>query len=291
MTDRLDTKKLCVIGAGNIGGTILRQMLSSNAFAEVRGTRRNMDALAGIASQGAIIGTDNCTAILQSDIVLLCVKPQDAPAVLLEIGDACTGKLVISTMAGISIGLLQKALPGARIMRTMPNMGAEVCSSSTALCASVGISQEDRQVAECIFREIGSFTWVSEDKMAVSTAIMGTGPALVFLVMAAFAETLERHGFTPQEAMQITYEVVSGAAEVWHKHGSDFHESRKLADFLVSKITSKNGTTHAMREKLEGRDFAEILSEALEAACFRAMELGKEAEIKMMLELGKEVQK
>ena len=121
-----------VIGAGVIGGAIVKCLVKSRIADNVIATRRDINALIPLADLGANISDNNIVAANQAEIVFLCVKPNDLERVLLEIKDELKGKLVISTAAVIPIASLEKTVPEARFVRTMPNIAAMVSESFTA---------------------------------------------------------------------------------------------------------------------------------------------------------------
>ncbi len=121
-----------VIGAGVIGGAIVRCLLRSEDSYRVIATRRKIERIKDLEGLGAEITTDNAEAARMANVIFICVKPGDVGGILKEIGGEISGKLVISTAAIISLDFYGNAVPDARFVRTMPNVAALVGESFTA---------------------------------------------------------------------------------------------------------------------------------------------------------------
>ncbi|MGW8180441.1 MAG: pyrroline-5-carboxylate reductase family protein [bacterium] len=123
-------RTVAVIGAGVIGGAIVKCILKSKITESVIATRRNLDTLIPLADLGANISDNNKVAAREAEVVFLCVKPNDIEHVLREIGEEVKGKLVISSAAVIPLASLEAIEPEARYVRTMPNIAAMAGSHS-----------------------------------------------------------------------------------------------------------------------------------------------------------------
>ncbi len=137
---------IAIIGAGVIGGAIVRCLRKSKDTYRVIATRRKIEKIRGLEGLGAEITTDNVEAVMKADIVFICVKPGDVMGILTEVKDEISGKLVVSTAAIIPLDFYGKVVPGARFVRTMPNIAAFVGESFTAYCCNGDVSDEDKEV-------------------------------------------------------------------------------------------------------------------------------------------------
>ena len=133
---------VAVIGAGVIGGAIVRCLCRDQVAERVIATRRRTEKLRPLEDLGAEITGDNVEAAGMADIVFICVKPGDVAGVLKEIGEEIRGKLVISTAAIVPLGFYEEAVAGARFVRAMPNVAAFVGESFTAYRVAAGLPKE-----------------------------------------------------------------------------------------------------------------------------------------------------
>ena len=166
-----------VIGAGVIGGAIVRRLLGSESSYRVIATRRKVERIKDLEDLGAEITTDNVGAARMADVVFICVKPGDVGGILKEIGDEISGKLVISTAAIISLDFYGRAVPDARFVRTMPNVAAFVGESFTVYCCDERVSDEDRETVRRLLATLGQYEEVEEKYMGAITGLSGSGPA------------------------------------------------------------------------------------------------------------------
>lgn len=176
---------VAVIGAGVIGGAIVKCLQESDEVGKVIATRRSLEALKALKELGAQVTTDNKAAAKKADLVFLCVKPGDVGSVLKEIEEEIEGKLVISTAAIIPLEYYSDAVPGARYVRSMPNIAALAKASFTAYACDPKITSEDRATVKALLNTMGTSTEVEEKYMDAVTGLTGSGPAFVAIVIDA----------------------------------------------------------------------------------------------------------
>ncbi|MEW6766127.1 MAG: pyrroline-5-carboxylate reductase [Pseudomonadota bacterium] len=265
-----DKPTIAFIGGGNmaralVGGLIrndhpVERLCVADPSAEAR------DALAGL---GICTLADNHKAMEQAQVVVLAVKPQALGAVARELAPAMRPEqLVISIAAGVRVDTLRGWLGGhARIVRAMPNTPALVQAGATGLFAPETVSDAERATAESILRAVGVCVWVdSETLIDGVTALSGSGPAYVFLVMEAMQAAGEKLGLDPATARLLTLETVLGAARL-------ALESEEAPAQLRARVTSPGGTTERGIAALEQAGLRQAFEAALQAAADRADEL------------------
>ena len=115
---------VAVIGGGKIGEAVARSIAESGNVSKVIMTRRAIRTQVTSQPQKLILSTDNPGAAQEADVIIIAVKAGDAKQVLGEIAPQVSGKIVISLMAAVSIHRLEHALPGAKVVRSMPNIAA-----------------------------------------------------------------------------------------------------------------------------------------------------------------------
>jgi pyrroline-5-carboxylate reductase len=203
-----------IIGAGVIGGAVVRCLLNSDEVGQVIATRRNMEQLIPLADLGAKITDNNIVAARESDVIFLCVKPGDIEKVLLEIKDEITGKLVISTAAIIPLTFFEATVPSARYIRTMPNIAAMSGESFTGYCMGSTTTLDDKDTAEKLLKTMGICMEVEEKYMDAITGLSGSGPAYVAIVIDALTYAGLRVGLPRELSKAAAAQSVLGAAKL-----------------------------------------------------------------------------
>jgi len=216
-----------------------------------------------------ITPADFGSALKKSDIVIVAVKPQDIEGVLECMSALVRKKLVISIAAGITTSYIEKRLGnGTKVIRTMPNLNAQIGQGVTAICKGKYAAPADVRLARDIFNKIGTTVIVQEKNMDAVTAISGSGPAYVFLFEESLQKAAESLGLDKATAKILSYGTLLGS--VFHLLGS-----KDDAQTLRAKVTSKGGTTEAAMKVFFAKKFQNIIKEAAMAAKKRAGKLSK----------------
>ena len=266
-------KIITFIGAGNMSRALISGLVQDRSDLQIRVSDPNEAQLNKLKQRYSSIETytNNSKAIIDSDVVVLAVKPQVMKTVCEPLLQGIKNKnpLVISVAAGVSIANLQlwlgeQTLP---IIRCMPNTPALVQSGMTGLFASSQVTAVQHDFAENILRAVGSILWLStEDKMDAVTAISGSGPAYYFLVMESMQAAAQSIGLTVEESRLLVLQTAFGAAKL-------ALESEDDAGALRQRVTSKGGTTEAALNVLIEGGLPELFNDALKSAENRSIEL------------------
>jgi pyrroline-5-carboxylate reductase len=217
------------------------------------------------------IQVDECNskAVRSADLVVLAVKPQAMPAVLAEVGQALSRKLVVSIAAGVTIAWIRERIAAPRgIVRAMPNTPALVRAGATALAYQADLAADDVAAARALFEAVGSVVSVEERLMDAVTGLSGSGPAYVFVVIEALADGGVKMGLPRAIAELLAAQTVLGAARMVLESGE--HPAR-----LKDQVASPGGTTIAGLHQLEAGGMRGCLMAAVEAATNRSQELGR----------------
>ena len=203
-------------------------------------------------------------------IIVLAVKPQ-AMAELLPILASRFGTtpLYISIVAGKTIAYFEKYLSEqAKIIRTMPNTPALISKGITALSANKNVISEQKQIAEKLFTAVGEFIWLQDENLINAvTAISGSGPAYIFLILESLIEAGIKQGLSEDVAKKLAIATLIGSAELAKSSPESLTQLRK-------NVTSKGGTTEAALNVLMQDDVLKsLLTTAIDAAVKRAEEL------------------
>jgi len=250
------------IGLGNMGGAIIKGMVSSGSFAgdNIYGINRSPEKTRNLHACCGLIPCQSVTELAQkSDIIVLSVKPQMLSDVLPMLSALPSGKLVISISAGKTLSWYAPWFPeGTPVIRVMPNMNAQVCASVTSVCGNEYVTEEQLDIARKIFLSVGSVYELQESFFPAFSAICGASGAFVFMYIDALAEAGVRAGFPRKMAEEMATATVMGAAKM--KTASDEHPIA-----LMKKICSPGGTTIEGVLKLRELGFATAVQQSIQA--------------------------
>ena len=263
-------RPLVLIGAGNMGGAMLRGWLADRfdpAFILVVDPRPS----AAMATELAAAGLRHFPAIpeaVTAGVLLIAVKPQLMEAVLpgarTLVGD---GTVIVSIAAGKTIAFIEERLGGA-VVRAMPNTPSMVGRGITGCFANAAVTEAMRGETERLLSVCGPVLWVeTEAQIDAVTAVSGSGPAYVFYLVECMAEAGRKCGLPADVAMQLARATVSGAGELLHRSPDE-------ATVLRQNVTSPNGTTAAALSVLMAQNGLQpLMDRAIMAANIRAGEL------------------
>jgi pyrroline-5-carboxylate reductase len=226
-----------------------------------------------ISSYGISTVEDNVAAVEKADVIVLAIKPQMLAKVGREIAPALKrGKLVISIIAGATTTALQNALEHDQIVRSMPNTPAQLGRGMTVWYATPKVTAAQKDQARVLLGSLGNQLEVDDEKyVAMATAVSGTGPTYVFLVMEALIDAAVHLGFPRHIAHDLVIETLEGST--LFAKSSGMHPAQ-----LRNMVTSPGGTSAAALHELESGRLRTVLSEAVWAAYRRTEELGRTLE-------------
>jgi pyrroline-5-carboxylate reductase len=261
---------LVLVGAGKMGSAMLDGWLGRGLDPKKITViePQPVKAVKALARRGVKLNPKNKIGVASA--IVIAVKPQSAPEALPPLAryiDKAT--LVLSIMAGRTIGFLEKSLPtGTAIVRAMPNTPAAIGRGISVAVANAKISKRQRKQASDLLAAIGKVEWVLDEAlMDAVTALSGSGPAYIFLLAECMARAGVAAGLPPDLATRLARETVAGSAELLHRSDID-------AATLRQNVTSPGGTTAAALEVLMGpRGFDQLLTQAIDAATRRSRDL------------------
>lgn len=262
------------IGGGNMAQALLtgmrhRQFAMSQVTVIDPDTRKHA-ALAqslGVATAQTVESAN----IIPSEVIILAVKPQQLKAVAETIAPFLQAQLVISVAAGIRATDLSRWLAGySAIIRTMPNTPAQIQQGMTGAYAMPGVTDSQRQLADEILKSAGEAMWLSDEvQLDAVTAISGSGPAYVFLLIEALAEAGVALGLSAQQAQQLSIATFKGASLL-------AATSTTPVATLREQVTSKGGTTEQGLRSMQQHEIHAIMRDAAQQAANRAKTMGDE---------------
>lgn len=264
--------KIAVIGGGTMGATFIRAVTNGGlvemrdlSVCEVVPERRDWLAseFAGISITG-----DLEQAVDRGEVLYLSVKPQDLRS--LDANSGADSRLLISILAGSTIAEVQASTGARRIVRAMPNTPAQIGQGFTAWTATPAVTSEERDLVSRLLDAMGEQLYVpDESTIDKVTAVSGSGPAYVFLIIEAMINAAVQIGLRPDDARRMVLQTVIGSAGFADQSGE--HPA-----VLKDMVTSPGGTTAAGLRVLEQRSVRAALIDAVAAAHQRAEELGRQ---------------
>ena len=261
---------LLLVGAGKMGGAMLDGWIARGLAPKriVVIEPQPGKAVKTLTRRGIKLNPKG--KIAAAAAIVIAVKPQSAPAALPPLRPY-VGKttLVLSIMAGRTIGFLEQSLaPGTAIVRAMPNTPAAIGRGISVAVANAKVSARQRKLAGDLLAAIGKVEWASDETlMDAVTALSGSGPAYVFLLVEAMTKAGIAAGLPADLAARLARETVAGSGELLHRSTLDVATLRQ-------NVTSPGGTTAAALEVLMGPGgFEELLTRAIAAATRRSREL------------------
>ena len=263
--------RILLVGCGKMGGALLAGWLERGISpADMIVVDPHHDSAAAPAGIRSFPSSDDLPGDFAPDVVLLAVKPQVMSQVVPAYRRFAATAVFLSIAAGRTIASLETILgPDAAIVRAMPNTPASVGRGATGLFANPAVSAAQKAACDQLVTAVGQAAWVETEKhLDAVTAMSGSGPAYVFLLVEAMAAAGEKLGLPTDMAQRLARATVTGAGEL-------LHQSALPAATLRENVTSPNGTTYAALQILmrEPGGLAELMSDALAAAARRAEEL------------------
>lgn len=264
-----------LVGAGRMGGALLKGWLAGGRFSAIRVIEPNPSAeLRDLAAAKRILLEASFAAARKPAAIVLAMKPQiikAEPALLRDLGR--TEALVVSIAAGLGTELLGTLLGASRIARAMPNTPGAIGKGITALYGGSSLSAADRDLAEHLMSGLGETLWLADENlMDAVTAVSGSGPAYLFLMAEVLAAAGRAQGLDTASAERLARATVSGA-------GALLAADPRAAAELRMEVTSPGGTTEAALKVLMGEGGLDALvAKAVDAATRRGRELGALAE-------------
>ena len=263
--------RIAFVGGGNMGEAMIRSLLDRGVtkatyitVSDVSEARRSyLHQEYGVAAVSS-----NRSATKKADAIVLAVKPVSMPGVMAELKSFLKPEqTVISIAAGITLTKLCHGLNRNSVIRAMPNMPAQIGEGMTVWTAASEATEEDKQRARSVLGALGKQVFVSDEKyIDMATAVSGSGPAYIFLIIESFIDAAVRIGLPREMAQELVLETVSGSTHLAQKSGKHPAELRNL-------VTSPGGTTAEGLHQLEEGRLRALLARAIIAGYEKAKAL------------------
>jgi len=260
---------LVLVGAGKMGGAMLEGWLARKLPPKkvVVLEPQPSKEIKALARRGVRINPKGNIGKVAA--MVIAVKPQTAPDALPPLAPLIGAKtVVVSIMAGRTLGFLERSLPNAAIVRAMPNTPAAIGRGITVAVGNRRVVAPARKLAHALLAAAGAVEWVDDEAlMDAVTAVSGSGPAYVFLLAEAMAKAGVAAGLPAALAEKLARETIAGSGELLHR-------SPLPAATLRQNVTSPGGTPAAALDVLMGNDGLDpLMTRAVAAATRRGRDL------------------
>jgi len=260
-------RNVVVIGVGAMGTALIAAAKTADAQLEISVTDKDETKVMAAKKSLNVALADDST-ISSAELIVIAVKPQDISKVLIELNPKLTkSQTVLSIAAGVTLDKLTQLVPNATPVRCMPNTPALVGSGLSTLSVLENTDAIHLKRATEFLAAAGKVMVIPEELQDSFTAIHGSGPAYVFLLIEALVAAAISQGISEADATAAVIETVAGAAALIAKTGES-------ASTLRERVTSPGGTTEAALSVLAAGGFSQLVAQAVAAAKQRAAELG-----------------
>ncbi|MBM3229057.1 hypothetical protein FJZ26_01380 [Candidatus Parvarchaeota archaeon] len=271
----LAEKRIAIIGAGNMGNSLalgLHQSKKIDASRIVACGDNASKALqlsgTGIRVAGSAYGALEAAG---ADIVVLAIKPnrEALEGLFSSLGGACSGKLVISVMNGVSVAYLESRLTGAKVVRCMPDINAREGKSFTGFAASGKVTEKDMETLRCFFGCLGEFEQIGERQFAAWTGASCLPGILAHAVFSSCQSVFEQEGFSKGLSRGLVLKKSLSTLNSLGISGEEFADYGK-------RVASKGGGTEAANLLADKIELAWGMGEVLKAAIERCRQIERE---------------
>jgi pyrroline-5-carboxylate reductase len=258
-------KKIAVLGAGNIGSALIGGILKAGVTTREHlvATTRSEAHAEELTKRFGITATagGNRKAVEFGDLIIVAVKPTTLASVLEEVRDVLrSDQILLSLAASIPIALIERlAARQMPVCRAMPNIPVVVEEGATAIAFNSMATEADRDLIAGIFRAVGVVCTVEEENMDAVTALSGSGPAYVYMVIEAMIAGGLKTGLSREISTRLAEQTVLGAAKLVRETG--LHPA-----VLRDQVITPGGVTIAAIHELERHGLRAMLISALETA-------------------------
>ncbi len=260
-----------IIGSGNMASALAGGLISSGIIRpdELSMSDKSEGKLAVWQKNGVFTTEDNKEVLAHSDIVIFAVKPNVLPCVLEEAKEFAEDRIFISIAAGFEISKIEESLGRtAKIVRAMPNTPARVNCGMTVIAPNGSVSASEVKEVEKILSSVGEVIVLEEKYINAATAVHGSSPAYIYMLIDAMADGAVKHGIPKSIALRLAAKAVEGSAKMVLESGE---HPQKLKD----DVCSPGGTTIAAVCELERTGFSSSVQQAIDACVEKADSMSK----------------
>jgi len=250
---------IAVIGTGMMGGAIVQSLIKAGYKNKITAADALQERVKAMQALGVNATQNSKQAAAEADIIFIAVKPGDEQKLLTQIHKEIKNKLVISVAATVPISYLKKTAPEAKFIRIMPNLAALVQAAYTAYTCDEDVTQKDKQQIKTLLDTMGISQEVEEKHMDAITALSGSGPGYLTIIVEALMQAGLKVGLPRNIALNSAAQTFIGTGKLILDLKED---PAKIRDM----VTTPGGTTIAAIYELEGSNVRQAIMRAVEEA-------------------------
>lgn len=261
---------IAFIGCGNMAEALIAGMRRFGLKDEIIASEPNQPRRTKIGKFYNVETTpDNKEAVQRADVVIIAVKPQHIDEVIEDIKCSVTpDKIIVSIVAGITIGFYLDRLDTERIVRVMPNVGAFKGESMNVMCFNDCMNDAEKERVGGVFKASGRAKHIPEQHMDAATALSGSGPAFTALFIFEMIEAGRGLGLPQHTALILAVQTLAGTASMLND---------VAPEEFIDLVCSAGGVTDEGLKALESGGLGDIVRDALMAAANKSKQLTREA--------------
>lgn len=250
--------KIAIIGTGNLGQSIAKGLITTNAITTLYLTKRNLSSIQDFEGyKDVTLTSDNAEAVTNSDILIFAVQPAHFEDILKEIKTFLNeNHVIISAITGFAISKIETIIGKEQfVIRAMPNTAIAVGKSMTCLCANEN-GQKRIKIAEAIFNRLGTSIAIPENQMQAATVVCASGIAFWMRLIRATTQAAIQLGFDAKKAQELAMHTCEGAANLLIKTGN--HPEQE-----IDKVTTPKGCTIEGLNEMEHKGLSSSLIQGM----------------------------
>jgi pyrroline-5-carboxylate reductase len=264
------SKKIAILGAGNIGTAIADGLKQSGKFEpeNIILTRRRVERLESYHEKGFVVSPNNQEAIQKANIIIITVEPQRADALLKDIKPELTSgrHMIISVVSGMTIQQIKHSIQtDIPVVRAMPNTAIALRESMTCLCSDEDGAQSI-DAAASIFDTVGQTLVIHEEQMSSATALCACGIAFFLRAIRAASQGGIEIGFHAHDALQMASQTAKGAASL-------LASMENHPEFEIDRVTTPRGCTISGLNQMEHEGFSSAMIQGILTSAQKADKL------------------
>ncbi|OEK07955.1 pyrroline-5-carboxylate reductase [Flavivirga aquatica] len=253
--------KVAIIGAGSLGQSIAKGLLSSEALTTLFLTKRNLDSIKGFDTDERVtLTSDNTLAVENSDILIFAIQPRHFEGILNAVKPYLKpSQVLISVITGFAISRIEDIVGKASyVIRSMPNTAASVGQSMTCISTNEK-GKEKVELAKTIFNSMGRSMVIPEEQLQAATVICASGIAFWMRLIRATTQGAVQLGFEAHEAHELAMQTCFGAATL-------LKESGKHPEEEIDRVTTPSGCTIEGLNEMEHQGLSSSLIRGINAS-------------------------
>lgn len=262
---------ILIIGGGNMGFTFAKAFINSRVVTadQLIILEKNPERMQFLKAEKVGTITDDTICVSKADLIVLAVKPQNAPLLFEEMNQHVEeNQVFLSIMAGIKIKTIQKYLKAKKIIRAMPNLPSQIGMGMTAFTATEDVSRFELGAIQNLLATTGKTLHIGQENMIDAvTAISGSGPAYIFYYMDAMIQAAKSMGLSSSSSELLVLQTFKGTLALYQQNSLSCQE-------WIAKVSSKGGTTEAAIHQFKKHQVGQHIQNALNTAYNKAKELG-----------------